>query len=293
MRPPGFNQPNVQSNQGNQSRYQGNNFNQNRRGNFNQNRQNNQGAVYQTPPYQPPTNQPLVNQVLPPVSQIQGVSKTDFESYAKANDANMNNLQMKLDNFQRAITNAPSSTSSPSNNSFKIQQMAALLEDKMNIRMSRLEKAITEKNATTPAIVKAVEEVCVTCGSNYNFNNCPLTRNEFPVFHDNIQQFQQTATVGNFVQRNPPNLAYQMRPPGFNQPNVQNNQGNQSRYQGNNFNLNQNRGGNFNQNPQNNQGAVYQTPPSQPPTNQPLVNQVLPPVSQIQGVSKSDFEKDA
>ncbi|GJW48084.1 reverse transcriptase domain-containing protein [Tanacetum coccineum] len=103
MRPPGFNQPNVQSNQGNQSRYQGNNFNsnQNREGNFNQNRQNNQGAVYQAPPYQPPTNQPLVNQALPPVSQIQGVSKTDFESYAKANDANMNNLQMKLDNFQR------------------------------------------------------------------------------------------------------------------------------------------------------------------------------------------------
>ncbi|GJV32264.1 hypothetical protein Tco_1392664 [Tanacetum coccineum] len=103
MRPPGFNQPNVQNNQGNQSRYQGNNFNsnQNRGGNFNQNRQNNQGAVYQTPPYQPPTNQPLVNQALPPVSQIQGVSKTDFESYAKANDANMNNLQMKLDNFQR------------------------------------------------------------------------------------------------------------------------------------------------------------------------------------------------
>ncbi|GJV12744.1 hypothetical protein Tco_1354285 [Tanacetum coccineum] len=103
MRPPGFNQPNVQNNQGNQNRYQGNNFNtnQNRGGNLNQNRQNNQGAVYQAPPYQPPTNQPLVNQALPPVSQIQGVSKTDFESYAKANDANMNNLQMKLDNFQR------------------------------------------------------------------------------------------------------------------------------------------------------------------------------------------------
>ncbi|GJT06148.1 hypothetical protein Tco_0840610 [Tanacetum coccineum] len=77
------------------------NSNQNRGGNFNQNRQNNQGAVYQAPPYQPPTNQPLVNQALPTVSQIQGVSKTDFESYAKANDANMNNLQMKLDNFQR------------------------------------------------------------------------------------------------------------------------------------------------------------------------------------------------
>ncbi|GJS21029.1 reverse transcriptase domain-containing protein [Tanacetum coccineum] len=186
-------------------------------------------------------------------------------------------------NDSRAITNAPSSTSSPSNNSFEIQQMAALLEDKMNIRMSRLEKAISEKNATTPATVKAVEEVCVTCGSNHNFNNCPLTRNEFPVFHDNIHQFQQTAAVGNFVQRNPPNLANQMRPPGFN---VQNNQGNQSRYQGNNFNSNQNRGNNFNH--QNNQGQVFQ-----PPTNQPPVYQVPPyqaPTPQIQGVSKMDFE---
>ncbi|GJX85768.1 hypothetical protein Tco_0336542 [Tanacetum coccineum] len=100
MRPPGFNQPNVQNNQ---NRYQGtnSNFNQNRGTNFNQNRQNNQNQVYQAPPYQPPTNQPLVNQALPPVSQTPGVSKTDFESYAKANDANMNNLQMKLDNFQR------------------------------------------------------------------------------------------------------------------------------------------------------------------------------------------------
>ncbi|GJY39374.1 hypothetical protein Tco_0425738 [Tanacetum coccineum] len=92
--------PNVQNNQ---NRYQGNNFNsnQNRGTNFNQNRPNNQGAVYQAPPYQAPTNQPLVNQALLPVPQIQGVFKTDFESYAKANDANMNNLQMKLDNFQR------------------------------------------------------------------------------------------------------------------------------------------------------------------------------------------------
>ncbi|GJY82865.1 hypothetical protein Tco_0496241 [Tanacetum coccineum] len=103
MRPPGFNQPNVQNNQ---NRYQGtnSNFNQNRGGNYNQNRPNNQtqnqNQVYQAPPYQPPTNQPLVNQALPPVNQTQGVSKTEFENYSKANDANMNNLQMKLDNFQ-------------------------------------------------------------------------------------------------------------------------------------------------------------------------------------------------
>ncbi|GJX19689.1 reverse transcriptase domain-containing protein [Tanacetum coccineum] len=92
-----------------------------------------------------------------------------------------------------------------------------------------------------------------------------------------FHQFQQTAAVSNFVQRNPPNLANQMRPPCFNQPNVQNNQGNQSRYQGNNFNSNQNRGGNFNQ------GQVYQ-----PPTIQTRVYQA--PTPQIQGVSKTDFE---
>ncbi|GKC21702.1 hypothetical protein Tco_1023852 [Tanacetum coccineum] len=134
----------------------------------------------------------------------------------------------------------------------------------MDIRMSRLEKAISEKKLT-PATVKAVEEVCVTCGANHNFINCPLTRggNDFPGFHDNIHQFQQTATVDNFVQNNqgnrPPILANQMRPPGFNQTNVQNNQ-----------------------------GQVYQ-----PPTNQPPVNQALPyqaPIPQIQGVSKMDFD---
>ncbi|GJS42630.1 reverse transcriptase domain-containing protein [Tanacetum coccineum] len=156
----------------------------------------------------------------------------------------------------------------------------------MDIRMSRLEKALSEKNVTTPATVKAVKEVCVICGSNHNFNNCPLTRNEFPILHDNIHQFQQTAAVGNFVQRNSPNLANQMRPPSFNQPNVQNNQGNQSRYPGNNFNSNQNSGNNFNH--QNNQGQVFQ-----PPTNQPPVYQIPPyqaPMPEIQGVSKTDFE---
>ncbi|GJZ94777.1 hypothetical protein Tco_0666980 [Tanacetum coccineum] len=174
-----------------------------------------------------------------------------------------------------------------------MQQIAASLEDKMTIKMNKMLNEMKALVVTTPAPIKAVEEVCVTCGSNHHFNHCPLTRggNDFPIFHDNIQQFQQTAAVGNFLQRNQPsNLASQMRPPGFNQPNVQNNQ---NRYQGNNFNSNQNRGTNFNQNRLNNQGAVYQAPPYQPPTNQPLINQALPPISQTQGVSKTDFESYA
>nr|GEX72628.1 reverse transcriptase domain-containing protein [Tanacetum cinerariifolium] len=47
---------------------------------------------------------------------------------------------------------------------------------------------------------KAVEEVCVTCGANHSYNQCPLIRgNDFLVFYDNIQQFQ-AAAVGNFTQ---------------------------------------------------------------------------------------------
>ncbi|GJY13821.1 hypothetical protein Tco_0383130, partial [Tanacetum coccineum] len=166
-------------------------------------------------------------------------------------------------------------------------QIAASLEDKMTIKMNQMMKALV---VTTPAPVKAVEEVCVTCGSNHHFNFCPLTRggNDFPIFHDNIQQFQQTAAVGNFLQRNQPsNLASQMKPPGFNQPNVQTNL---NRYQGTNSNLNQNRGGNFNQNRQNNQNQVYQAPSYQTPTNQPPINQVVPYQPPTNGVLRTDFE---
>nr|GEV05592.1 reverse transcriptase domain-containing protein [Tanacetum cinerariifolium] len=72
--------------------------------------------------------------------------------------------------------------------------------------MSRFEKSLNDIKAsvvTPPTPIKAVEEMCVTCGANHSYNHCPLTRggNEFPIFHDNIQQFQ-TAAVGNFVQGN-------------------------------------------------------------------------------------------
>nr|GEX01757.1 reverse transcriptase domain-containing protein [Tanacetum cinerariifolium] len=98
----------------------------------------------------------------------------------------------------RANTNAPLSSSLPSN-SFDLQQIAAFLEDKLEIRMNRFEKSLKDIKAsfvTPTALIKAVEEVCITCGANHSYNHCLLTRgNEFPVFHDNIQHFQ-TAAVG-------------------------------------------------------------------------------------------------
>ncbi|GJU47240.1 hypothetical protein Tco_1204506 [Tanacetum coccineum] len=60
------------------------------------------------PPGFPPVNQPPVYQAPPyqaPAPQTQGVTKTDFESYVKANDAVMRNMQDQNQNLQNQMTN--------------------------------------------------------------------------------------------------------------------------------------------------------------------------------------------
>nr|GEZ34376.1 reverse transcriptase domain-containing protein [Tanacetum cinerariifolium] len=61
--------------------------------NLNQNRQPNQGALYQNCPPQNPNFQALPQQ--------NAVTQGKFEAYTTVKDANMNNLQLKFDNFQR------------------------------------------------------------------------------------------------------------------------------------------------------------------------------------------------
>nr|GFA97246.1 hypothetical protein [Tanacetum cinerariifolium] len=75
--------PTQQNN--NQNRFQSNNLNQNR--------QPNQGAIYHNRPSQNPNFQALPQQ--------NTVTQGKFEAYTTANDANMNNLHLKFDNFQR------------------------------------------------------------------------------------------------------------------------------------------------------------------------------------------------
>ncbi|GKC46469.1 hypothetical protein Tco_1064191, partial [Tanacetum coccineum] len=103
--------------------------------------------------------------------------------------------------MMRVSTNAPPSSSTSSSSNFEFQQMAAALEDKMTLtfrnemnEMKNMMKALVP----TPVPIKAVEERCTTCGSNHSYNVCPMTRGgyEYPVYHDNFQQFQQTASVG-------------------------------------------------------------------------------------------------
>nr|GEW32388.1 reverse transcriptase domain-containing protein [Tanacetum cinerariifolium] len=69
-----------------------------------------------------------------------------------------------------------------------------------------------------PAQVKAVEEICVTCGCAHPYYQCLAAGgNTFPEYRDNIQGYVSAAT-GNFNQGNPgyrpQGVANQMRPPG-------------------------------------------------------------------------------
>nr|GEW84755.1 hypothetical protein [Tanacetum cinerariifolium] len=113
---------------------------------------------------------------------------------------------------------------------------------------------------TPPAFVKAVKEIYVTCGGAHPYYQC-LTAggNTFPELKDNIQGCVSAAAV-NYNQGNsvyhPSSMANQIRPQGFAQPNVQNNQNQFSQPQG------YNRGNNFNP------GQSYQAPTQQ--------NQVVP-----------------
>ncbi|GJV54124.1 reverse transcriptase domain-containing protein [Tanacetum coccineum] len=61
-------------------------------------------------------------------------------------------------NDSRVSTDAPLSTSSPSNNSFDMQQIAASLEDKMTIKMKQMMNEMKPLVVTTPTSIKAVEE---------------------------------------------------------------------------------------------------------------------------------------
>ncbi|GJZ40684.1 hypothetical protein Tco_0587570 [Tanacetum coccineum] len=101
IRPPGF--PPVQQNQGNSQ----NRYNQNRGNNYNQASTYqppvNQGQIYRTPINQPPVHQAPPYQA--PAPQTQGVTKNDFESYVKANDAVMRNMQDQNQNLQNQMTN--------------------------------------------------------------------------------------------------------------------------------------------------------------------------------------------
>ncbi|GKA01679.1 retrovirus-related pol polyprotein from transposon TNT 1-94 [Tanacetum coccineum] len=139
------------------------------------------------------------------------------------------------------------STNAPSSSTPYFPEIAALAD---------AVKAMLLQKSSPPASVKAVEEICVTCGGPHPYHQCLATDgNAFPEYRDNIQGYVSAAVV-NYNQGNtgyrPQSVANQIRPPGFAQPNLQNNQ---TRY---NQGYNQNRGNNYNQGNPNYQAPIQQ-----------------------------------
>ncbi|GJU52969.1 reverse transcriptase domain-containing protein [Tanacetum coccineum] len=137
--------------------------------------------------------------------------------------------------------------------------------DKLADQLSTLVEIVSKK-VVTPAPVKAVEEICVTCSGPHAWYNCPNTDNN---------QSSVCAATGTYNQVNPPNrVSNQMAPPGF--APVQNNgqnRYNQNQGQGNNFNRGNNFHGNQGFQVQNNhapnfQNQGFQNQPFQVPNNQ-------------------------
>nr|GFC11540.1 reverse transcriptase domain-containing protein [Tanacetum cinerariifolium] len=69
----------------------------------------------------------------------------------------------------------------------------ALLLDKKN-------QSSASTSSPTPALVKAVEPNCVTCGGTHSYQNCPATSEN--VYRDNIQEYVSQAAVVNYNQGN-------------------------------------------------------------------------------------------
>nr|GEY18150.1 hypothetical protein [Tanacetum cinerariifolium] len=118
-------------------------------------------------------------------------------------------------------------------------------QDVLTIIENKSKAMLRQFQATPPpAPVKAVKETCVTCRGAHPYYQCLAAGgNTFPEFRDNIQEYG-SAAAANYNQGNlgycPQGVANQIRPPGFAQSNVQNNQNQFGPPQG------YNRGNNFN-----------------------------------------------
>nr|GFA69111.1 reverse transcriptase domain-containing protein [Tanacetum cinerariifolium] len=114
-----------------------------------------------------------------------------------------------------AKVNSSSSTPAISSDVVELKDMVrALLIDKKN-------QSSAPATSPTPALVKAVESNCVTCGGTHSYQNCPATSGN--VYQDNIHEYVSQAATANYNQGNtgfrPQMVANQIRPPGF-PPNV-------------------------------------------------------------------------
>nr|GEV77951.1 reverse transcriptase domain-containing protein [Tanacetum cinerariifolium] len=161
----------------------------------------------------------------------------------------------------KSIVSQVKSSDGNSSSSSEIAKLTHAFNQQTSVVTTAMTAILKQFQATPPpASIKAVEEIYVTCGGAHPYYQClAVDDNTFSKFRDNIQGYVSAAAV-NYNQGNsdyrPPSVANHIRPLGFAQLNVQNNQNRFSQPQG------YNRRNNFNQD------SSYQAPIQQ--------NQVVP-----------------
>ncbi|GJU69434.1 hypothetical protein Tco_1255693 [Tanacetum coccineum] len=167
----------------------------------------------------------------------------------------------------KSIVSQVKSSDVNSSSSSEIAKLTHAVNQQTSVVTTAMTVILKQFQATPPpASVKAVEEIYVTCGGAHPYYQCLVADGN--TFLDNIQGYVSAAAVdynqGNFGYR-PLSVANQIRPPGFAQPDLQNNQNRFSQPQG------YNQGNNFNQD------TSYQAPIQQ--------NQVVP-LSELEKIKK-------
>nr|GEW37229.1 hypothetical protein [Tanacetum cinerariifolium] len=166
--------------------------------------------------------------------------------YNALNPADQDSLNSAASGNLKSVVSQVKSYDANSNSSSKITKLTHAVNQQTSVVTTAMTTILKQFQATPPpAFVKAVEEICVTCGGAHPYYQCLAAGgNTFPELRDNIQGYVSAAAInynkGNAIYR-PSGMANQIRPSSFAQPNVQNNQNRFSQPQG------YNQGNNFNQ----------------------------------------------
>ncbi|GKA08826.1 reverse transcriptase domain-containing protein, partial [Tanacetum coccineum] len=179
------------------------------------------------------------------------------------------NLRNEISNFQQPDQDSLNSAAGGNLLERRTQDVLTIIENKSKVRNSRNKSIVSQVKSSDVNSSSSSEIAKLTHAVNQQTSVClAADGNTFSEFRDNIQGYVLAAAV-NYNQGNsgyrPPSVANQIRPPGFAQPNVQNNQNRFSQPQG------YNRGNNFNQD------TSYQAPIQQ--------NQVVP-LSELEKIKK-------
>nr|GEX54351.1 hypothetical protein [Tanacetum cinerariifolium] len=116
----------------------------------------------------------------------------------------------KVRNSQnKAVVSQVKSCDANSNSSSEIAKLTHAVNQQTSAVTTAMTAILKQFQATPPpASVKAVEEICVTCGGAHPYYQClAVGGNTFPELRDNIQGYVSAAAVnynqGNFVYRSP------------------------------------------------------------------------------------------